>query len=405
MSTVGIVCEYNPFHTGHKHQIDILHSMGYDCVICVMSGNFTQRGELAIFDKYTRAKSAVACGADVVIELPFPYSSLSAEGFAYAGVHILNSLGVDAISFGSESGDIQILERASNAVLSPDFSTIYCEMQKGGLGSAAAYFETVKKISGYDASLLSNDILAISYLAAIKKMNAELDIVPIKREGSAYNEKKLVDAKYPSASAIRETLKKSTTDFEEALDGHIPPKALSILSDAKNSNLGPVLSSKVDDDILSFFRFMTPSEICTRAVIRSGGGRHIAEDGCGICERICNAARSSKSFSEFIDACYTSKYTNARINRVLLFSLLGVSEKMMDKPPEYSILLAANCTGRDFLASARKKCSFPIVTKPADAPDNSVQKQISEFADNFYTFAMPTDTDLNFFIKSHPNMF
>ena len=118
MRTVGIICEYNPFHTGHKRQIDILRSMGYDCVICAMSGNYTQRGELAIFDKYTRAESALHGGADLIVELPFPFSSLSAEGFANAGVHILSSLGVDAISFGSECADVTLLECAAEAILS-----------------------------------------------------------------------------------------------------------------------------------------------------------------------------------------------------------------------------------------------------------------------------------------------
>ena len=124
MRTVGIICEYNPFHLGHKKQIDTLRSMGYGCVICAMSGNYTQRGEFTVFDKYTRAEAAVFSGADIVVELPFPFSSLSAEGFASAGVHILASLGADAISFGSECGDISRLERAADAILSSEFKNI-----------------------------------------------------------------------------------------------------------------------------------------------------------------------------------------------------------------------------------------------------------------------------------------
>ena len=115
MKTVGIVCEYNPFHNGHAHQIELLRQNGFELVVCAMSGNFTQRGELAIADKYTRAESAVRCGADIVVELPFPFSSFSAEGFSRAGVHILSSLGVDTLSFGSESADLTLLSRAADA--------------------------------------------------------------------------------------------------------------------------------------------------------------------------------------------------------------------------------------------------------------------------------------------------
>ena len=168
MRTAGIICEYNPFHTGHKRQIDILHGMGYDCVVCVMSGNYTQRGELALFDKYTRAKSAVLGGADFVLELPFPYSSFSAEGFASSGVFILASLGVEAICFGSECGDISLLEIAADALLRGAFSDIYSKPVKCGRGSAAAYFDAIAEITGRDISLLSNDILGLSNVAAIK---------------------------------------------------------------------------------------------------------------------------------------------------------------------------------------------------------------------------------------------
>ena len=130
MKAVGIICEYNPFHSGHKRQIDTLRDMGYDCIVCVMSGNFTQRGELAMFDKYTRAKTAVLGGADLVFELPFPYSSLSAEGFATAGVHILSSLGIRNISFGSECADKQLLCTAADVISSQGFIQAYTVAQK-----------------------------------------------------------------------------------------------------------------------------------------------------------------------------------------------------------------------------------------------------------------------------------
>lgn len=404
MRTVGIICEYNPFHTGHKRQIDILRSMGYECVVCVMSGNYTQRGELAMFDKYTRAKSAVLGGADIVLELPFPYSSFSAEGFANAGVHILASLGLDAISFGSECGEVSILERAADAITSPEFATLYNELQCGGLGSASAYFETIKSLSGEDVSLLSNDILGISYVAAIKRLDVKLDIVPIKREGSAYNDKELNSCKLPSASAIREKLKNSDDDLESIFCAYIPEASLKAIVSAKNNGLGPVFANNIEKEILSFFKLMTPAEITSRAIMRSCGGDHIAEDGCGILERVCRVAKDSFTLDELLEASYNSKYTDARIHRVILFSLLGVSDKLTRSLPEYTVLLGASACGRRFLSTIRKTVQIDIVTKPADAPEYAVQKTIGEAADMFYTSAFPQKKAHDYFVKAHPFM-
>lgn len=403
MRTVGIICEYNPFHLGHKHQIDVLRSMGYDCIVSVMSGNYTQRGEFAIFDKYTRAKAAVSCGADVVFELPFPYSSLSAEGFADAGVHILASLGIDTICFGSECADVTLLKSAADAILSPNFKSIYSDLQKSGMGSAAAYFEAIKRITNNSDSLLSNDILGISYIASIKKMGINMSVLPIKREGANYNERSLSEGVLPSASAIRAAMMRSGENAD-AFKGFIPDESIPIFKEAISRGTAPVSSDKIMPEILSFFKLMTPDEVNSRSIMRSCGGKNIAEDGCGICERICNTAKRSKSFEEFIKNCYTTKYPNARINRVILFSLLGVSDTVTKKLPEYTTLLAASGIGREFLSQARKTCKFTVVTKPADAPEGSIQKMLGESADALYLSAIPSDIGHDFFIKSHPYM-
>ena len=403
MRTVGIVCEYNPFHNGHKNQIDILRGMGYDCVVCVMSGNYTQRGEPAMFDKYTRAKSAVLGGADIVLELPFPYSSFSAEGFASSGVHILASLGVEAICFGSECGDLSMIECAADALLSEDFSKIYSKYVKSGRGSAAAYFDAIGEISKKDFPVLSNDILGISYIAAIKRGNYKFDIVPIKRNGAAYNDKELTDGVLPSASAIREKIRNDGIDLIKLFSGHIPRYSLECLSNAIAVSLAPVFVGNIGSEILSFFKLMSPQELLDRAISRSHGGKNIADDGCGICERLCKTARESSTYAEFLKKSCSSKYTDARINRVILFSLIGVSDKITHSLPEYTTLLAANEVGRNFLSEIRKKCELTIVTKPADAPSDSTQKKLGESADALYADAMPIKSTVNF-IKLHPFM-
>ena len=399
MKAVGIVCEYNPFHLGHKRQIDILRENGAETVICAMSGNYTQRGELAIADKYTRARAAVACGADLVLELPFPFSSLSAEGFSRAGVHILSRVGADTLSFGSECADATLLKKAASTVASEDFISAYSYAQKD-MGAAKAYFDTLKAMLGNDVELLSNDILAVSYIAAINELKLDMDIFPIERKGGAYRSRELSDS-LPSASAIRAAVADSENGFCSFDESHLPICSLNALKDAQIKNEAPVFIDTVGREILSFLRLMSPAEITSRAISRSGGGQAVADDGCGIVERLCNAARSSDSLSEMLRRSYNSRYTDARINRVLLFSLFGVSDVFTKALPSYTTLLAASESGRRYLSDIRKSIDYPIITKPADAPE-CPDTAISRLSDSFYATAIGKKCD--HFIKMHPFM-
>lgn len=402
MKTVGIVCEYNPFHNGHKRQLDVLRENGAELIICAMSGNFTERGELAIADKYVRAEAAVRCGADVVVELPFPFSSLSAEGFAMAGVHILASLGVDTLSFGSESGDIELLRRAAKIAMSDEFISAYSEASEGS-GSARAYFNTLSAFLGSDTKLSSNDILGISYLCAIEKQGLGIDVFPVKRLGMDYKDSVLKSVMLPSATAIRDAVKSRLFGGSSStLDEYIPKEALDTFIKASTDRLAPVFVDNVGKEILSFFKLMTPEEITSRAIARSGGGNCVAEDGCGIVERLCRSAHASEDIAVFFDRAYNSRYTDARINRVILFSLLGVSNLFAKALPEYSCLLAANKNGREYLSQLRKSESFPIVTKPADAPEDDVVTKLSRSADELYCCAMPDPQCDGFFVKKRP---
>lgn len=401
MKTVGIICEYNPFHAGHKRQIDILRERGAEVIICAMSGNFTQRGELTIADKYTRAEAAVKCGADIVLELPFPYSSMSAEGFCSAGVHILSAAGCDTLSFGSESADVDLLRRAAEIISSPEFIAEYADSQKNH-GSAKAYFDLLSKHLGENAALLSNDILGISYIAAINRLNCAMDIYPIKREGAAYTETRLGDT-YPSATALRQAVKNESDGFFSIEGDKIPNEALDTFKSVQSSGTAPIFTDTIGSDVLSFFKLMSPDEIIARAIKKSHGGESVASDGCGIVERLCAAARVSKSLDEMLNKAYTSRYTDARINRVLLFSLIGASDIFEKSLPEYTTLLGASEMGRKHLSSIRKTADFPIITKPADAPDSPLT-DILRLSDSLYASAMPKDSDFGYFMKKHPFM-
>ena len=401
MKTVGIVCEYNPFHTGHARQIEILRKSGAEVIICAMSGNFTQRGELTIADKYTRAESAVKCGADVVLELPFPYSSLSAEGFCSAGVQILSAVGCDTLSFGSESADTALLDQAANAVISEEFAKAYTETSKAQ-GSAKSFFELLAVHLDDDVALLSNDILAISYIAAIKRNGLNMDVFTIKREGAAYNDVELGDS-FPSATALRKAIKDSAVFFDAISSQNIPSPALTTLKSAQNSGLAPVFADSIGSDILSFFKLLSPDEIVARAIKKSGGGDHVACDGCGILERLCNCAKLSSTLEELLESAYNSRYTDARINRVILFSMIGVSDVFEDSLPQFTTLLSASEKGRKYLSEIRKSLKFPIVTKPADAPECALT-DIVRLSDSLYSTAMPKGVNFDYFLKKHPYM-
>jgi len=400
LKSVGIVCEYNPFHNGHAYQIEILRQSGFELVVCAMSGNFTQRGELAIADKYTRAESAVRCGADIVVELPFPFSSFSAEGFSRAGVHILSSLGVDTLSFGSESADLSLLRKAADAACSDEFISAYSKADNS-VGAAKAYFDTLARFVEGDLSPLSNDILGISYLSAIKDLGAKMDVFPIKREGAGYSKRTLSDTENPSATALRAAVKNNESGFFSISSNSMPKEALAVLQRAQKDGKAPVFSDGIGKEIISFFSLLTPAEIISRAILRSGGGDFVAEDGCGIVERLCNAAKNTRGLNEFLKKAYNSRYTDARINRVALFALLGVSNRFTKAVPEYTTLLAASERGRNYLAEIRKSSTFPIITKPADAPDGCLT-EILRASDALYARAMSDDMQTDYFLKKHP---
>ena len=385
MRAAGIICEYNPIHNGHVRQIEYARTNGADVIVCVMSGSFTQRGEFAIADKYTRAKAAIKAGADVVFELPFPFSSMSAEFFARAGVYILSRLGVDTICFGHECDDIDILYKAATVLSNREF------IEKLEIGNTKGFFDTLSANLGY--TLCSNDILGAYYIAAKNTICPEMNILPIHRDGAAYTESTLSAGVLPSANAIRNSTNGS---FKNIPDGNIPQSAMEVLISAENDGIAPVYSENASREILSFFRLLSSFDIKKRAISISGGDG-VLDDGCGIVERLISAAYETDSYGAMLEKSYNSKFTNARINRLSLFSVLGVSNAMKNEYPEYTTLLASSKCGREFLSSIRKSAQIPIVTKPADAPKDSKQYKISSLADTLYCSAIGKNVSPSYF--------
>lgn len=375
MSSFGIICEFNPLHKGHKKIIDEARQRGAESVVCVMSGNAVQRGELAVFDKYVRAEAAILCGADLVLELPFPWSSASAEFFAKTGVKILSSL-CDNIIFGSECGDIELLKNAAKAASSDEFRKEYRERLEAGEGAAFAYFDALKS-RGYEG-LSSNDLLGIEYIRAAIELGANIEFHTLKREGAAYNESELGEAEYPSATAIRNAWSYGNRETEK----YIPEEANAVFERCfENGEFTDMwLLSRA---ILTYFRLSDATQF-------SG----IADTDGGIANRICSLAKESADAESFFEALKTKRYTDAKLRRAILFCMTGVADSLLSSAPEYVTLLGASENGRALLSSLRKDMALNIVTKPADAPKESEQFKAGEKLESIFTLALAESKSL-----------
>ena len=352
MKTIGIICEYNPFHNGHKRQIDILKEKYPDSVVvAIMSGCFVQRGEPAIFDKYTRAEASLRGGADLCVGIPFVFSSLSAEGFARAGVIIAKKLRLDAISFGTECDEEKELDRLSDFLLSDDFAKKLSEKCDAfpELSLMKAGELVVSETLGQRyADIISkpNNILALEYIKAIKRDSISLRTIPVLREGEGY--KSLNASPLPSATFVREQIL-----CGESLTGFVPTRALDVYErDIKEGCI-------FDYDAFSKFTLSFLSLLPKDKIERCIGSVELSN-------RLRNALLTATDIDELICACITARYTKARIKRGIISSLFDiVHNEFIHKDPEFVQVLSANKKGCEVLSALRKN-TFPIITKNAD---------------------------------------
>ena len=316
----GIICEFNPFHSGHKYLIDSIKSDG--AVICVMSGNFVQRGEFAIYDKFTRCDKALENGADIVIELPCVYSLMSAEGFANAGVTLLEKTGiVDEIAFGTECDDINRLKKTANKI-DESHELIKTEMKKG-----LSYPVARKNVISDDLLDTPNNILAIEYLR-----HTSLPAKAVRRIGKGHDTN---DELY-SASAIRKKL-----------------------------NQGEICTIKnCEKAILARLRVMSAEDFA-----------QIEDVNEGLENRIYNAVRQSASVEDIYKLIKTKRYTLSRIRRIILKAYLGITKEYSFDVP-YIRILGFNSKGKELLPILKKNAKLPIISKYSDIQrlDNNSKK-------------------------------
>jgi len=335
--------------------------MGAELIIAVMSGNATQRGECALIDKHRRARAALECGADIVLELPFPWCASGAESFGRCGVYILSPL-CDTLLFGSECGDTEKLKRAAGIAADESFRQKYSESLEDNRGSAELYFELLRVACGEVFS--SNDILGIEYIKAIEGLSSDMTPVTVKRLGADYSERNITEGSLQSATAIRRLLSESGCD---SVSEYLPEPSLRMIADAMHC--GEIY----DDEALVraeklYFRLVDPEALSD-----------IADTDLGLISRICNSARDVGE-GRLLEVVKTKRYTDARLRRAILFAMTGVKKSDMARLPEYVNLLGANKRGREYLASKRGKLPYEILSKASDIPRSDGAKRQAELS-------------------------
>ncbi len=379
VKTAGIICECNPMHEGHRYLLQCAKASGAETVVCVMSGDFVQRGEPAVFPAEVRARILCENGADLVLELPFPFCSAGAEFFAKAGISILSALGVDELWFGSECGDAERLSRLAEIADGADFQKRYIAGTRSEQGTAERYVRLLSEAEPHETDPLgSNDLLAIAYLRAIRALHANLIPRTVRRRGAAYRSAELSGAEYPSSTALRQRLRANTSEDPFA---ELPLIGVEYLDGERKKGTAPADWIYAERLILGTFRLL-PKESTER----------IAELSGGLGARMCAVSRQVGTLDDFLANAGTKKYPRARLQRGILFALTKVAPEDLRRTPAYTRLLCATKRGYAFLASIRKSCKIPIVTRAADYPKEEsavFQRHMEQCAKDLYALCLP----------------
>lgn len=357
---IGVVAEYNPFHNGHYYHLQATKEItGAEYCVAVISGNFTQRGDTSIVNKWAKAYMAICGGADLVIELPTVYSISSAENFASGAVKILDNLKVvDAISFGAEANDLATLNNIANVLYEEPkaYTNILSHELKKGISYPAArenalmmYLNDIKRYANTLSS--PNNILAIEYLKALKIQKSKLEPIMIRRKKVYYNDNKIVDD-FASATAIRKLLQ----DGEYANLRKVIPRSSYTIIGQESRKGGMVLSlSKYEKEIIYTLRKMTVEEIADLPDVSEG-----------LQFAIKNAANEANNLKDLISNIKSKRYTQTRIQRILLYALLGIDKKLMEnsrKVVPYVRVLGFTQKGKSLLSEiSRRNPKLNIIT-------------------------------------------
>ncbi len=354
MHITAIVCEYNPMHNGHVYHIERTRELGSTHIVAIMSSNFVQRGEPAIISKEARTKMALSCGVDLVLELPSVWSMSTAERFAYSSIYILDKLNViDSLSFGSEEGNIDNLVEIADFLNLDSCLDKIKNFMKLGISFASSREMVIKEVMGEEYSTLiskPNNILAIEYIKALKKLDSNIKPMAIKRQGAEHDSDLEINS-FLSAKQIRQYI----NDKNYSLERFLPKAVLDIINQEVCDGKAPSSIYNLERAILYKLRSASKDEI-----------RNIFDVSEGLENRILSAAARSKSLDELYENIKSKRYSLARIRRVVMSSLLGINKQLVNLKPQYVRVLGFNSKGLEILKLAKDKSKIPIVTKASD---------------------------------------
>lgn len=375
MRVAGVICEYNPFHTGHTWQLAELRRRGAKAVVCCMAGHFTQRGDCAIVRKHIRAEAALRGGADLVLELPLPWATASAETFARGGVETFAGTGlIDTLAFGSECIDTERIARVADALCTPQFAeALKTELQKG-ISFATARQRAAEQLLGVDAGILSNpnDILGVEYVKFLRGTK----IVPLAlpRAGVAHDGG--AEGEYASASHLRTRLLSgdSTTGLTPAMRSLYDAECL--------AGRAPVTLARLERAVLARLRSMDLSEF----IVYDEGNE-------GLYRRFYHAVGRTATLEALLATAKTKRYAYARLRRLVLSIFLGITPKERTESVPYLRVLGMNDVGKALLHKMRTVATLPVVVKPADVRQLPARArrlmELEARATDLYTLAYP----------------
>lgn len=382
MKVAAVIAEYNPFHLGHKYHIEeTKRKTDNACVMAIMSGNFVQRGEPAVIDKRSRAKTALMNGADLVVELPVPWATASAERFARGAVYIAVQAGItDYLSFGCECKDVttltQIARVLNDKVYSREIKNYY---DNKFCSYPQARTAVVSDILGKDCSeimMKPNNILGIEYIRALLSFKSDITPVGIERKGAEHDNAR-TDSEFTSAMNIRNMIK-SGCDYAR----FVPENTLHIYKDAAENGYFPSLYSNLESAVIANLRKSKPSDF--------SGVPDVSE---GIEYRILEAVKSSVTLDEIFDKVKTKRYTHARIRRIILAEFLGLTTEDVTSMPPYIRVLGFNDNGRVMLKEMQEKFFVPVVMKYSDLKylDDNARRifALESAATDIYNLSIP----------------
>lgn len=384
----AIVAECNPPHSGHAHLIsEIRHHFGADiCVLMLLSGNYVQRGDLAITDCYQRAAGALAIGADLVLELPFPYSYQTAQIYASSAISLLDQLnGVDYLCFGSECGNLSALQTIADYLSSHQYKEacdgariLHPHKSFAQIRTNLIAQHLSKSLA--DHSILPNNILAIEYILAIKAIGSSIAPYTIQRHGAYHGDDSRITG-YMSAGAIRDAISKA--DFQKIKD-YVTANFLNLLIQSLNERRAPASLDRLSTLILTHLIRVAETEDFSAYF----------DIDASLAAKMKTAMKRVTDIPSFISLLKAKHLTDAHLRRSVLNAYFGVTSSDVHTAPSFTRLLAANTRGKESLKYIKQHSSLPILSRPSEIRHITLEKvrraiRLADFADTLYFFSMP----------------